>query len=105
MIVSFFLMLTTIASAQPMSGNYTVGGSSPDFATLQDVANALKARGVSGPVSINIRPGTYVRQGAPGVVIKLDTVVAGVSPTNRITFQPDVAAGGNPVQRHSPDRL
>lgn len=81
---------------QPLSGNFTVGGNSPDFATLQDVANALKTRGVSGPVFINIRPGTYVRQGAPGVVIRLDTVVAGVSPTNRITFQPDVAAGGNP---------
>ena len=95
-VVAFFLMLTTIVTAQPMSGNYTVGGSSPDFAIPQDAANALKVNGVSGPVTINIRPGTYVRQGSPGVVMKLDTVVAGVSPTNRITFQPDIAAGGNP---------
>ena len=90
------LLYVSVGLGQPMSGNYTVGGTSPDFATPQDAANALKACGVSGPVTINIRPGTYMRQGSPGVVIKLDTVVAGVSPTNRITFQPDIAAGGNP---------
>ena len=79
-----------------MSGSYTVGGTSPDFVTLQDVANALKSRGVAGPVTINIRPGTYMRQGQAGVVMRMDTVVAGVSPVNRLTFQPDVQAGGNP---------
>lgn len=90
------ICVCAILCAQPLNGNYTVGGTSPDYATLQDVANALKARGVSGPVFMNIRPGIYMRQGSAGVVMRLDTVVAGVSPTNRITFQPDVASGGNP---------
>jgi hypothetical protein len=95
-LASFLLLLAIEAFAQPMSGNYTVGGTSPNFATPQDAANALKLRGVSGPVFINIRPGTFTRQGSPGPVIRLDTVVVGVSSVNRITFQPDIAAGGNP---------
>ena len=67
----------------------------PDFGALQDAANAIKSRGVSGPVFINIRPGTYTRDGGASPVLVLDSVIAGVSPTNRVAFQPDAAAGGN----------
>lgn len=95
MIVSFFLMLTTIASAQPMSGSFTIGGSSPDFLTPQDAANAVKARGVSGSVTFNLRPGTYVDGDSLSPVMVIDSIIAGVSPINRITFQPDAASGGN----------
>ncbi|MBM2845335.1 MAG: Beta helix protein, partial [Bacteroidetes bacterium] len=94
-LVSFLLVLVTVASGQPMSGNYTVGGISPNFLTLQDAASAIKSRGVSGPVFINVRPGTYTRNGGTSTVFRLDSIIAGVSPTNRITFQPDAAAGGN----------
>ncbi len=81
--------------SQPLNGSYTVGGQSPDFATLQNAAHALFINGISGPIFFNIRPGTYVGPGSPGPVLRLDTLIAGVSEINRITFQPDAQAGGN----------
>ena len=53
------------------------------------------ARGVSGPVFFNIRPGTYIQSGSPGPVLVLDDTVSGMSATNRVTFQSDTASGGN----------
>jgi hypothetical protein len=94
-ILSATIFFVTLLSAQPMSGNYTVGGTSPSFGTLQDAASAVKSRGVSGPVFINIRPGTYTRNGGATTLFVLDSSIVGVSPTNRITFQPDAAAGGD----------
>lgn len=43
----------------PMSGVYTVGGTAPSFASLSEAAMALNLNGVSGAVTLNIRPGTY----------------------------------------------
>src|SRR3989337_1631756 len=97
-IISFFIISIACANfifPQPLSGSFTVGGTSPDFATPQDAANALKVNGVSGPVFFNIRPGTYSSNGGNYTVLLLDSVVAGLSQTNRITFQPDQSAGGN----------
>lgn len=93
--VCFVCVLTSEIFSQPLSGSYTIGGSSPDFATLQLAADALNARGTSGPVFFNIRPGTYSKNGGNNTVLLLDSTVAGLSSTNRITFQPDAAAGGN----------
>jgi hypothetical protein len=84
-----------LLDAQPLNGNYTVGGASPDFLTLQDAANALKLQGVSNPVYINIRPGIYMENNGVSSVMILDSIIAGISPVNRITFQPDESAGGN----------
>ncbi len=80
---------------QSMSGNYTVGGTSPDFATLQDAVDAAILNGISGPVLFNIRPGTYMKDGGATTLIWINTSVAGGSEVNRITFQPDAASGGN----------
>ena len=93
----FFLLLLLAASvsAQPMNGSYTVGGATPDFDSLQFAADAVKWRGVSGPVFFNIRPGTYIREDRMADLMIIDSTIVGVSPTNRITFQPDVATGGN----------
>ncbi len=41
------------------AGTYTVGGASPDFVNLDDVSLKLKTCGISGPVTFNVRPGTY----------------------------------------------
>ena len=87
-ILIFFVPGLHLLYAQPMSGNYTVGGSSPDFATLQGAANSLKLHGVSGRVFFNIRPGTYFRESSPGPVLVIDTAIAGLSSTNMVTFQP-----------------
>ncbi|MCB8994071.1 MAG: right-handed parallel beta-helix repeat-containing protein [Bacteroidales bacterium] len=64
----------------PMSGNYTIGGTSPDFATFSDAAAGLNERGVSGPVVLNIRNGSYSEH--------FDLFeISGASATNTIVFQ------------------
>jgi hypothetical protein len=40
--VSFILWLTLEVFSQPLNGSFTIGGQSPDFATLQEAADALK---------------------------------------------------------------
>jgi hypothetical protein len=40
------------------SGVYTIGGTSPSFATFTEAAASL-ACGITGPVTFNVRPGTY----------------------------------------------
>ena len=90
--ISFFV---TEIFPQPLNGSYTIGGNSPDFTTLQEAANALKLNGVSGAVFFNIRPGTYSKNGGNNTVLTLDSIVTGLSSSNRVTFQADDAAGGN----------
>jgi len=94
-VIFFLVMQVCILNAQPLDGSYTVGGSSPDFLTPQDAADALISNGVSGPVFMNIRPGIYQRDGGLSSVMILDGNISGTSSLNRITFQPDEAAGGN----------
>jgi hypothetical protein len=91
----FFLLGLQVLYSQPMSGNYTIGGSNPDFNTFQQAANALKVNGISGAVTFNIRPGIYMKDNGATSVMILDSLVTGTSPVNRITFQPDQASGGN----------
>jgi hypothetical protein len=90
-----FSVFSTGIFSQPLNGSYTIGGSSPDFATFQNAANALKVNGVSGPVTFNIRPGIYMKDNGETTVMILDSIITGSSSTNRITFQPDAATGGN----------
>lgn len=40
------------------TGIYTIGGTSPSFASFTDAAASL-ACGITGPVTFNVRPGTY----------------------------------------------
>lgn len=48
------------ASATPIpGGTYTVGGTTPDYPSLSDVALALNTRGIAGSVTFNVRAGTY----------------------------------------------
>ncbi|MCU0406198.1 MAG: FG-GAP-like repeat-containing protein, partial [Ignavibacteriaceae bacterium] len=91
----FVVLPMWVLNAQPLNGNYTVGGSSPDFLTLQLAADALNERGVSGPVFFNIRPGIYSESGGNNNILLLDGTVTGLSADNRVTFQPDENAGGN----------
>ncbi len=64
----------------PLNGVYTVGGTTPDFATIIDAANAL-VNGVGGPVTFDIRPGTYTGQ------VVVNGPIPGTSATNTITFE------------------
>lgn len=64
-----------------LNGVYTIGGTAPDFPDVVTVANVLNQFGVCGPVTFNIRPGTY-NQGTVTV-----SNILGASTTNTITFQ------------------
>jgi photosystem II stability/assembly factor-like uncharacterized protein len=61
-------------------GTFTIGGTSPDFATISNAVDMLEESGVCGTVKFLIRPGTYNEQ------IRLDPV-EGTSAANRIIFQ------------------
>ncbi|HEC41921.1 MAG TPA: T9SS type A sorting domain-containing protein [Bacteroides sp.] len=43
----------------PLTGSYTIGGTSPDFETIRGAADSLMLKGISGPVTMNIRAGIY----------------------------------------------
>jgi len=62
-----------------LSGTYTVGGTSPDYATLSEATADLNAFGVCGPVEFTIAAGTYNEQLALGEI-------EGASVTNTISF-------------------
>ncbi|QNR25777.1 T9SS-dependent choice-of-anchor J family protein [Croceimicrobium hydrocarbonivorans] len=63
-----------------LTGSYTVGGSSPDYATISEAITSLSNCGVSAPVTINIAAGTYNEQ----LVIP---AISGASATNTVTIQ------------------
>ncbi|PLX31762.1 MAG: hypothetical protein C0600_04790, partial [Ignavibacteria bacterium] len=70
--------IVTVQAA--ISGTFTIGGASPDYATFSDAVSDLNSYGVCGPVVFNVRSGTYNEQ------ISLDAI-AGASAINTITFQ------------------
>ncbi|MBW7952022.1 MAG: hypothetical protein H3C56_05575, partial [Chitinophagaceae bacterium] len=72
--------MSVVLVAPLAAGTYTVGGVSPDFATVSAAVAAL-ANGIGGPVVFDIRPGTYFGQ------YSLNGVIAGASNVNTITFK------------------
>jgi len=65
-----------------LSGIYTIGGTSPDYATFNAAISDLYSIGVCGPITFNVRSGTYTEQ--------LDlNPINGVSSINTITFKAD----------------
>ncbi len=64
----------------PLSGTYTVGGTTPDFADIASAASALQF-GLAGPVTFDIRPGTYTGQ------VVVNGPILGGSATNTVTFE------------------
>lgn len=71
---------TLEVSDKGMKGVYTIGGASPDFATLEKAIDALKSRGVVGAVTLNMRPGDYEER------VEIPAI-AGSSVVNTITLQ------------------
>ncbi len=63
-----------------LSGTYTIGGTTPDFANFSAAVTALNSYGVCGPVVFNIRDGVDTVQAV------IDEVV-GASAVNTIRFQ------------------
>jgi photosystem II stability/assembly factor-like uncharacterized protein/fibronectin type 3 domain-containing protein len=79
-------------STQPLNytdalhGTYTVGGTDPDYPDLNSVATDLENKGISDPVTFNIRPGFYNEQ------LYLQAV-SGSSATHPIVFQTEPSKG------------
>ena len=83
MMRNYLVLWATILSQSlfaQLSGNYTIGGTTPDFSTVQEAVDSLISQGVSGPVIFDIRTGTYIEN----IVIPN---ISGTDSTNRITFQ------------------
>lgn len=87
LLVVLAISTATSASAQ-LNGVYTIGGASPNYPTLSSAITALNVLGVSGPVTFNIRTGSYSGSNWQGQI----NTVTGASATNRITFR---AESGN----------
>ena len=75
----FFLLCSVISKAQ-LYGIYTIGGTSPNYSTINAAVTDLVSLGVSGAVVFNIRDGIYNEQ----VIIN---TIPGASVVNSITFQ------------------
>lgn len=71
----------------PMSGVRTVGGSTPDYQSLEKMLYALSQCGVNGPLTVKLAPGSYTPHTFPSI--------PGTSATNYIQFEP---LGGGTVQ-------
>ena len=61
LLAALAVVLALPASAQ-LSGTYTVGGALPNYSTISAAVADLNALGTSGPVTFQIRPGTYDEQ-------------------------------------------
>lgn len=71
-----------------LNGDYTVGGTTPDFPDLVTAVGALKSSGMCGSVRFLLRTGTYTGN------VDL-TSVAGSSVANRFTITNDAATGAS----------
>jgi len=71
---------TIIACTGPLHGTFVVGGSNPDFLTLNDAVYAIENCGIDSAIVFNIAPGTYTEQ------LDIDNII-GASDTNTVTFQ------------------
>ena len=77
-------VFVTIVPA-PLSGNYSIDSEGGGYTSFTEAVNDLVLRGVSGPVTFYVVPGTY------GEALSIGTI-AGASGTNRITFARDPLA-------------
>ena len=71
---------TGFACDSVLHGDYTVGGTNPDFEDMNAVKTALSYCGVNGPTTFHFRPGTYQD-------FDFTENYVGQSETNTITFQ------------------
>jgi len=84
LLILFFAQTVSILAAntkiQPaLNGIYTIGGTTPDYATFTAAIAALTSQGITGPTTFNVRPGTYTEQITIGQI-------TGASVNNPITF-------------------
>ncbi len=72
---------TIRAFIKPSLGDtVTVGGTNPDYTSIQAAINDLQTNGICGPVVVDIRPGSYNEQ------LRIGTI-AGTDSINTVTFR------------------
>ena len=76
---ALLFLIPGILSAQALSGTYIIG-TGGDYSTIAGAISDLSAKGISGAVTFNVKPGMYNEQ------IVLDAIV-GSSTSNTVTFQ------------------
>ncbi len=69
-----------IACDGPMHGTRIVGGSTPDYQSLEKLLYALSQCGVDGPLTVKLAPGYYLPHTFPAI--------PGISATNYVKFEP-----------------
>jgi hypothetical protein len=82
--ISILVILSLYSSSQPMSGTYTIG-SGGYFVSINQAIDSLQAKGIGGPVVLNVLPGIYNES------LKFDSI-NGTNAFNTITLQ---AANGD----------
>ena len=81
--IKYSLLLVLLFSKYTFSqlnGIYTIGGISPNYSSIGLAVSDLVSQGVSGPVTFNIRTGTYTEK----IILP---AITGSSLVNTITFQ------------------
>ena len=86
------------AGPVPLSGIYTIGGTTPDYATISAAISDLKTKGVDSSVTFHIRQGTYNEQVSIGAV-------AGVSSRNTIRFMTDPSSSSRAVWKYTSNHV
>jgi len=76
------IRFTGFACDSLLHGDYTVGGTNPDFVDMEEVKASLQYCGIDGPTTFHLRPGTYQD-------FDFTENYIGQSATNTITFQGD----------------
>lgn len=84
-VITLFILLLPVClglsqTKAQLSGIYTIGGASPDYANFSSAATDLNTFGVSGPVTFNVRDGVYNEQ-------FWLFQIPGTSSSNTVTFQ------------------
>ncbi|MFZ4413469.1 MAG: T9SS type A sorting domain-containing protein [Bacteroidales bacterium] len=74
------LLTSVLVCNGALSGSYTLGGSSANYATFNGALQALQMCGIAGPVTFNVAPGFYNEQFVIGNL-------TGVSASNTVTFK------------------
>lgn len=82
-ILTLFFSIHSISWSQ-LNGNYTIGGSTPDYTTIQAAVTDLTNQGVSGNVNFKLRPGVYNEKITIGII-------PGVSTASVVVFESETA--------------
>ncbi|MGQ0828333.1 MAG: right-handed parallel beta-helix repeat-containing protein [Bacteroidota bacterium] len=78
--LSIVLLYCNGLFSQALNGNYTIGGTSPSYATIAAAVSDLQTKGIAGSVVFNIRNGVYTES-------TTIAQITGASSTKTITFQ------------------